>query len=114
MTDTGTSLLMLPSNIVEDYYTNVEGATNNAQMGGYTFPCSTTLPPFTIQIGSYKAVLPSEHLNYAPITDGASTCFGGIQSSQGLGFAIFGDVFLKSQYVVFNGEGPKLGFAAQA
>jgi aspergillopepsin I len=59
-------------------------------------------------------VLPSEHLNYMPATRDNATCFGGIQSNNGLGFAIFGDVFLKSQYVVFDSEGPRLGFAAQA
>jgi aspergillopepsin I len=43
-----------------------------------------------------------------------SACFGGLQSSGSIGVNIFGDVFLKSQYVVFDSEGPQLGFAPQA
>jgi aspergillopepsin I len=94
----------------------VQGATNNQQQGGYTFPCSTQLPNFTLQIGSYKAVVPGKYMNYAPISAGSSTCFGGIQSDASIGFAIWGDVFLKSQYVVFDQtqSTPRLGFAAQA
>lgn len=112
--DTGTSLLLLPNYIVADYYRQVNGAVDNSAAGGYTFPCTTTLPEFTVQIGSYKAVVPSEHINYVPIRPGSATCFGGIQSNGGLPFSIFGDVFLKNQYVVFDSMGPQLGFAPQA
>lgn len=112
--DTGTTLLLLPDSVVRDYYKNVKGAQNNPQAGGYAFNCNTELPDFTAVIGNYKAVVPGKYINYAPLNEGSSTCFGGIQSNSGLGFSIFGDIFLKSQYVVFDSNGPRLGFAPQA
>lgn len=112
--DTGTTLVMLDDEIVSDYYKQVDGAKNDASAGGYVFDCSTELPEFTIAIGDYKAVIPGKHINYAPLQSGSSTCVGGIQSNSGLGLSILGDVFLKSQYVVFDSQGPRLGFAAQA
>lgn len=82
--------------------------------GGYTFDCSSKLPDFSVKIGDYTAVISGDVINYAPLQKGSSTCFGGIQSNSGLGFSIFGDIFLKSQYVVFDSNGPRLGFAAQS
>lgn len=64
--------------------------------------------------GTYKAVTPGKYIKMAAVGDDESTCFGGIQSSDGMEFSIFGDVFLKNQYVVFDAEGPRLGFAPQA
>ncbi|CAF9918929.1 MAG: Type I transmembrane sorting receptor [Alectoria fallacina] len=111
--DTGTTLLYLPAAAVKAYYAKVSGATNSASQGGYIFPCSATLPSITLGIGSYKAVVPGTYLNYAPAT--GSQCFGGIQSNAGIGFSIYGDIFLKSQFVVFNGAStPELGFAPKA
>ena len=111
--DTGTSLLLLPDAIVSAYYAQVNGAANSASDGGYVFDCSTTLPDLTLTIAGYNAVVPGSYINYAPTT--GSSCFGGIQSDSGVGFSIFGDVFLKSQFVVFSdaASGPQLGFAAK-
>jgi len=109
--DTGTTLLYLPAAAVKAYYAKVSGASNSAAAGGYIFPCSATLPSITLGIGSYKAVVPGSYINYAPYS--GSSCFGGIQSNTGIGFSIYGDIFLKSQFVVFNGNVPELGFAAK-
>ncbi|KAF6227742.1 hypothetical protein HO173_012072 [Letharia columbiana] len=111
--DTGTTLLYLPAAAVKAYYAKVSGATNSASQGGYIFPCSATLPSITLGIGSYRAVVPGTYINYAPAT--GSQCFGGIQSNAGIGFSIYGDIFLKSQFVVFNGAStPEIGFAAKS
>ena len=112
--DTGTTLLYLPTAAVTAYYKQVKGAKLDNSQGGYTFPCSATLPSITLGIGSYKAVVPGSYVVYAPISTGSSTCFGGIQSNTGIGFSIYGDIFLKSQFVVFDGTAsPQLGFAAK-
>ena len=112
--DTGTTLLLLPDDIVSAYYAQVSGAQNSQADGGYVFDCSSTLPSITLGIGGYMAVVPGDYINYAPVSAGSSSCFGGIQSNSGIGFTIFGDIFLKSQFVVFNGDtSPQLGFAAK-
>jgi hypothetical protein len=56
--DTGTSLLLVDDSVVSAYYKKVSGSGYDSSQGGYTFPCSTTLPSFTLGIGSYKAVIP--------------------------------------------------------
>ncbi|KAF2715611.1 aspartic protease PEP1 [Pleomassaria siparia CBS 279.74] len=112
--DTGTTLLYLPAAVVRAYYAKVTGSSNSATYGGYVFPCTATLPSFTAVIGGVAQVVPGKYINYAPVTDGSSTCYGGIQSNAGIGFSIFGDIFLKSKYVVHElSSTPRLGFAQQ-
>jgi aspergillopepsin I len=114
--DTGTTLAYVDAAIAKAYYAKVSGAKNDDSQGGYVFPCSASLPDFSITVGGVKQVVPGKYINYAPITDGSSTCFGGLQPNTGIGFNIFGDIFLKSKYIVHdmsNGT-PRLGFAQQA
>lgn len=117
--DTGTTLLLVPAEIAAAYYSGVSGAVNDVTgAGGYTYPCSTTLPDFTAIIGSYEALVPGEIIPFAPVDgntfDDATTCFGGLQATpEGIPFAIYGDIFLKSQFVVFHGGNKELGFASK-
>ncbi|KAJ5623269.1 Penicillopepsin-1 [Penicillium lividum] len=109
--DTGTTLLLLDDATVTSYYDQVSGSSYSNTQGGYVFDCSTTLPDFSVTIGSYTATVSGSLINYASV--GSGSCIGGIQSNSGIGFSIFGDIFLKSQYVVFDASGPQLGFAPQ-
>lgn len=112
--DTGTTLLLLPATIVRAYYAQVSGAQNSNSEGGYIFPCSATLPSFSFGVGSSRFTIPGKFINYAPLTEGSSTCFGGIQSSAGIGINIFGDIALKAGFVVFDGGNQRVGWAAKA
>jgi aspergillopepsin I len=49
--DTGTTLLLLPDAVVSAYWKKVTGAKLDNTQGGYTFPCSATLPNFSITVG---------------------------------------------------------------
>lgn len=107
--DTGTTLLLVPDSVVSAYYAKVSGARYDSNQGGYIFPCSANLPSFTFGVGSYRGVIPGSYINYAPAT--GSLCFGGIQSNDGIGFSIYGDILLKAQFVVFDAGNTRLGFA---
>ncbi|KAF1950057.1 acid protease [Byssothecium circinans] len=116
ITDTGTTLLYLPPAVVRAYYAKVSGSSNSATYGGYVFPCSAALPDFSLTFQGVKQRIPGKYINYAPVQTGSSTCFGGMQVNDGLPFSIFGDIFLKSKFVVHEQGAtmPRIGFADQA
>jgi hypothetical protein len=87
--------------VYKAYYSAVEGATESAQAGGMTYPCSAKLPDLGVAVGDYMATVPGNMVTFAQV-DG-QTCFGGVQSNQGNGMQIYGDVFFRAQYVVFDG-----------
>lgn len=132
--DTGTTMLFLPEQIVEAYYADVPSAFYNSTVALYVFPCSITLPSITFDISNYKALVPGPYMHLRPLPDDNTSmfhqmfkpilwtmlmanyflaCLGGIQSGLDESF-ILGDIFLKSQFVVFDaGNAPRLGFAAK-
>ncbi|KAH0541968.1 hypothetical protein FGG08_003600 [Glutinoglossum americanum] len=70
--DTGTTLLLLESAVVASYYAAVPGSAFDANQGGFTFPCKTQLPSFTVGIGSHKAVISGSLMNFVPIASTGS------------------------------------------
>lgn len=112
--DTGTTLLLVDDAIVNQYYSGVPSATFSQAAGLVIFDCDETLPSFSLNIPGYQATVPGDFINFGVFT--GNECIGGLQSSSGIGFNIFGDIFLKSQYVVFDRSQaqPRIGFAPQA
>lgn len=113
--DTGTSLWYMPKASTEAYWEQVPGAVYNMQQGGYTYPCGAKLPDFHVVVAGKKVTVSGANMNYQQM--GPTTCFGGVQRDTGMPFSIFGDVFLKSVFTVFempeNGQA-RIGFAQQA
>lgn len=81
--DTGTTLLYLPQSVCTAYYKQVPGAAYDNAEGGYTFPCSSTLPNLSLGVGTYKAVVPGSYLNYAPLDTGSATLLWGLAAKYG-------------------------------
>ena len=69
--DTGTTLILLSSGGTSDYYSGT-GATYDSEQQGYIFDCTTTLPDFSITIGSYKATVPGSDINFNPAGEDAN------------------------------------------
>jgi hypothetical protein len=138
--DTGTTLLLMSDDVAKNYYSGVKDAKMDQQQGGYTFPCSSQLPDITINLGDSWAVVPGSLINFAPVQEGSSTCFGGLQGMGGIGGSdggsgsgsapgigsvphtkrqgqgipyIYGDVFLKAVMAEFNNDGPKFAWQAK-
>ncbi|KAL6710415.1 hypothetical protein ACN47E_009361 [Coniothyrium glycines] len=109
--DTGTSLLLVDQQVAEAYYSQVQGAQLNQQVGGFIYPCGATLPDMSVAIGdSYMATIPGNQITFANVDAANTTCFGGVQGNQGAGLQIFGDTMFKAQFVAFNGGNQSLGF----
>lgn len=110
ITDTGTTLILMGEEQVENYYAAVKGAVFDSTNFGYVFPCDSELPALSFDIGTAgQATVPGKFLNFTSIS-GTSNCYGGVQNSGG-DMNVYGDVFLNANYGVFNTDGPKFGFA---
>lgn len=72
--DTGTTLMLVNSAVVNAYYSKVQGAVNNDTVGGVTFPCDSDLPDLQIDIGGNLANVRGDDINFSPVdATGTST-----------------------------------------
>lgn len=110
--DTGTTLMLANAAIVNAYYSQVQGAVNNATVGGVTFPCNSQLPNLQVDIGgNYMATIRGDDINFAPVDAAGTSCFGGLQATTS-DLQIYGDIMFKSQFVAFNGGNNSIGMAS--
>ncbi|KAI1420354.1 aspartic peptidase domain-containing protein [Xylaria sp. FL1777] len=112
--DTGTTLLLADPAVAEAYYGQVDGAVNDQQQGGFTIPCNANLPDLQLAVADSMATIKGADLNFAPVDATGTTCFGGLQAGSSGGLQVYGDIFFKSNFVVFNGGNNTLGFAQHA
>ncbi|KAI9764090.1 MAG: hypothetical protein M1840_008895 [Geoglossum simile] len=113
--DTGTTLILLDQASALAYYTTFDGAVFNEQAQAFLFPCNAVLPDLNIEIEGKTFTVPGSLINFAPAPPilGVDTCIGGIQITPKSPM-IFGDVFFKAVFTVFDaGTPPRLGFAKQ-
>ncbi|KAK4187921.1 putative endothiapepsin precursor [Podospora australis] len=135
--DTGTTLLLLPEEVVGAYYSQVDGGGYSPSQGGYTVPCDVKAPSLYFAVSSSSSSggggggggggregeddaaladatfikIPGKYMVYSPVDKTGKECFGGVQEDTGIGFSIFGDVALKAAFVVFDAGNLRLGWA---
>jgi aspergillopepsin I len=66
--------MLASPDVVSAYYGQVDGAQDSESVGGYIYPCSSTLPTLSIAVGDDNlATVPTSVLNYSSIgTDKAT------------------------------------------
>lgn len=110
LTDTGTNFIILPESIATTYYARVKGSYMSD--GGWTFPCTTTLPTFTFGVGSSRFTVGAKHMIFIALDDGIN-CIGAIQPTGEDNFAIFGVPWINALYLVHDYGKKRIGFAAR-
>ncbi|KAI5301796.1 Type I transmembrane sorting receptor [Ascosphaera pollenicola] len=112
MADTGTSLMNLEDSAAKGYFKDVNGVKEYG--GFYTVNCDTELPDLVFKINGHRAVIPGN--SHMGTGHGDNQCYTSVQG--GGSENIIGDVFFKTQFVVFKlNDGEKnaqIGFATQA
>ena len=109
--DTGTTLVVGHSDVVDAMYASIPGAKKNpAGHGMYTVPCDG-IPDVSITFGGKAFTISSETFNIGPMPNSTSDCFGGIVGQDGQDFWVIGDVFLRNVYSTFDVGRSHVGFA---
>ncbi|KAF8322271.1 acid protease [Clavulina sp. PMI_390] len=96
--DTGTTLILLDDNAVDEIYGRIKGA--RMDRSGWILPKNSKPPNMAFAVGRNFYTISGEDLKFADAGKGMS--FGSIQSRGQNKQDIFGDVFLKRVYAVFD------------
>ncbi|KAK6535885.1 Type I transmembrane sorting receptor [Arthrobotrys megalospora] len=114
--DTGTTLLLMSDEVTKNYYSKVTGSQYAPSRGGWVYPCASSLPDLQVPFGSAFAKIPSKYMTHTTLDSKNELCFGSLQS---LGTTnshlpyIYGDIFFKANYAIFDMKNGKVGFATK-
>ncbi|CAK7204542.1 hypothetical protein SEUCBS139899_007300 [Sporothrix eucalyptigena] len=108
--DTGTTLCLMSDNACKLLYSAIPGAKYDESAQGWVIPTHVTpdqIPEIKLAVGDNDFVLQAEDLVYGDADNGF--WYGGVQSRGSLTMDIFGDVFLKSIYAIFDAGNVRFG-----
>lgn len=72
--DTGTTLMLVGSEVARAYYNGVNGSRYAKNVGGYIYPCNAELPSLSVAIGGeFQATIPGPLINYSEIGTNTTT-----------------------------------------
>lgn len=112
--DTGTSLWYLPTGAVQAFYNSISTGQMDQTQGLYVFSCGdSSVPDFSVDVGGTTFTVPASALSFQPLNDSSGNCVSSIQDNSGFRTSIFGDVFMKNFFVVFNLGNNQIGIASQ-
>ncbi|KAF9355277.1 hypothetical protein BGX26_006791 [Mortierella sp. AD094] len=112
--DTGSSLVVVSRDAAAAFHSKIKGAINSLEDGGWTVPFSLAKSheSMSFALGGKDFFVPLADIAWSPVKEGSSTCFSGIQASNGDDLWILGDVFIKNNYCVFDySSKPSIGMA---
>ncbi|KAK0384430.1 hypothetical protein NLU13_8516 [Sarocladium strictum] len=101
--DSGTSLVYLPTQVVKDYYSHIEGYVEQ-EGGTYTYPCNSSIPDFRFEVADTVLSIPGS----------TGLCAGAINTQLNMKYSVLGNIFMKNYYIIHSREEstPKVGFAS--
>ncbi|MCJ1415795.1 Type I transmembrane sorting receptor [Xylographa parallela] len=113
--DTGTSLILAPSSVVSNYYASVTGSKQDAY-DNWIYPCSESksLPNFGFEVNGDYIYVEGAYM-YAQISDTQDYCEGALQNGISNSYTVLGDMFMRSQLVIFEigATQNQIGFATK-
>ncbi|KAK4560758.1 hypothetical protein LTR86_005337 [Recurvomyces mirabilis] len=112
--DTGTTLCLVDDALCQAFYGQIQGAKQDQSQQGWVFPTSaaSSLPTLQLAIGdTYFTVNPAD-IAFQDLGNG--TTYGGLQSRGSMTMDIYGDVFLRSVYAIFDQGNTRFGCVQRA
>ncbi|GJJ06639.1 hypothetical protein Clacol_000833 [Clathrus columnatus] len=111
--DTGTTLVLLPEDMVASIYKQVPGSKYDQSEGIWLIPSKAKIPKIQVDIGGHDFPLNPKSFAYQRnVADGYD--LGCIQSRGNIGVNILGDAFINGNYIVFDQEKNRVGIAPRS
>ncbi|KAJ1934936.1 hypothetical protein FBU59_005532 [Linderina macrospora] len=110
--DTGTTLIVMSDEQATEFHRGIPSA-ENSDIYGWILPCNTdqVVPGnLTFKIGGADFHVPVKNLIREPVKGLDGWCFSAVTSGAS-NFIILGDIFLRSNYVVFDRGQARVGIA---